>query len=176
MSEPVVVRQVHHQPQSPHAAVFRAFFNEVHAAFEIILVTFDVTAARFAILRVISAVTDHVMSLSFDDTVIKISPCQHVPMCVGRRAFGEVSPVNQTVPIAVEVKPRNKIAPPLNRLIDARLCSFVLGFTTNLGVLKEYWRMVEGELSMEFAALIAGAFSREGNQAKYRQKKREITK
>src|SRR5215813_889046 len=92
------------------------------------------------------------MRLGFDDAVIDERPRHRVFVLVGGRAFGEIGPVVQPVPVAVEIKTYREVAATLNRLVDARGIAFVLRLAPRFGVLKENGGVEVGEFAIELVA------------------------
>src|SRR5262245_61185335 len=121
----------------------------------------------------IGAVVDEIMRLGLDDAVIKKCPRHRVLVLIGRRALGEIGPVVQTVPVAVEIEARDEIAATLNRLIDACLIPLVLRLAADLSVLKENWGVEVGKFAVELSVvnrlLRQGFFLVEGKESKMRQ-------
>src|SRR5262245_23069103 len=97
------------------------------------------------------------MRLGLDDAVIDERPRHRVFALVGGRAFGEICPIVQTVPVAVEIEARDEIASTLNRLVDARGIALVLRLASRLGVLKENGGVEVGEFAIEVTAVVRHA-------------------
>src|SRR5262245_65784591 len=80
------------------------------------------------------------MRLGLDDAVIDERPRHRVFVLVGRRAFGEIGPVVQPVPVTVEIEARDEIGSTLNRLVNARGVALVLWLASRPGASNEKGR------------------------------------
>src|SRR5262245_32708572 len=106
------------------------------------------------------------MRLGLDDAVIHKRPRHRVlvpaggpfsPSSPSMRTPGEIGPVVQPVPVAVEIETRYEIAAALNGLIDVRFVPFVLRLAADFGVLKENRRMKERQFAIKLAAVVRQA-------------------